>query len=124
MHITSRKERRSCENSTRRLIESRIIEPATHSWASADFFPGEGKIFQGGQKHTICLKAPKNILFSSKKVKKTYYFGRPGGDQGPPLALPCGRPCTHCNEILLASIYLNYTQKTSVYWIIWLLLSF
>ena len=27
------------------------------SWASSDFFPREGKIFQRGQKHTICLKS-------------------------------------------------------------------
>ena len=56
------------------------------TWASADFFPGEGKIFHWPKKHL------KKILFSSKKVKKTYYFDRPGG-HGPPLALHCGCPC-------------------------------
>jgi hypothetical protein len=36
-------------------------------WASADFFPGEGKIFQGGQKHAICLKnAQKYTIFFQK----------------------------------------------------------
>jgi len=40
----------------------------TMAWASADFFPGEGKIFQGGA--------------------KTYYFGRPGGVKGPLLPSP------------------------------------
>jgi len=37
-----------------------------------DFFPGEGKIFEGGgrggQKHTICLKTQKTYHFFSKKV--------------------------------------------------------
>jgi hypothetical protein len=63
------------------------------AWASTDFFPGEGKIFRGGggQKHTNYLKTPKNILFSSKKVKKHTILAGQGG-QGPPLALPCGRP--------------------------------
>jgi len=55
------------------------------SWASADFFPGEGKIFQGGQKHTIC---PKNILFSSKKVKKNKIFWPARGVKGPLLPSP------------------------------------
>jgi len=59
-------------------------------WASADFFPGEGKIFQGGGGKNIlfALKTPKNILFSSKKKSKTYYFGRPGGVKGPLLPSP------------------------------------
>ncbi len=34
----------------------KIAKSSWRSWASADFFPGEGKIFQGGQKHNICLK--------------------------------------------------------------------
>jgi hypothetical protein len=42
--------------------------------------------FQVGGKNT-----QKDTIFV-KKVQKTYYFGEPGG-QGPPLALPCGRPC-------------------------------
>jgi hypothetical protein len=41
-------------------------------WASADFFPGEGKVFQGGNNILFALKMPKNIQFS---FKKTYYFG-------------------------------------------------
>jgi len=48
-----------------------------HPWASADFFPGEGKIFQGG----------KNILFFSLIVKKhTIMPGHGGG--GKSLLLP------------------------------------
>jgi len=62
------------------------------SWASADFFSGEGKIFQvGGKNILFALKTPKNILFSSKKVKNILFWPARGG-QGPPLALPCGRP--------------------------------
>jgi len=44
---------------------------------SADFFPGEGKIFQRGKNILLALKTPKKILFSSK-IAKTYYFGQPG----------------------------------------------
>ena len=65
-------------------------------WASADFFPGEGKIFQGGgQKHTICPKnTKKDTIFVLKSQKHTILASQ-GGGQGPPLALPCGRPCTN-----------------------------
>jgi hypothetical protein len=56
------------------------------SLASADFFPGEGKILWG-QKHTICTKTPKKILFSSKIFEKHTIFGQPGG-QGPLLPSP------------------------------------
>ncbi len=59
---------------------------------SLAFFPGRAKFSRGGQKHTICLKTPKNILFSSKKVKKHTILAGQGG-QRTPLALPCGRPC-------------------------------
>ena len=73
------------------------------SWASgsADFFRGEGIIFQGpggwGQKHTICLKNTKKDTIFLEKSRKTYYFGRPGGGggQGHRLARPCGRPCVY-----------------------------
>jgi len=53
------------------------------TWASADFFPGESKIFQEGGK---------NILFAYKPPK-TYYFPQksPKNIQGPPHVLPCGR---------------------------------
>ena len=49
------------------------------AWASADFFPGEGKIFLGGgQKHTICLK---RYFFASEKVKKHTIFAGQGGQE-------------------------------------------
>jgi len=60
--------------------------------ASADFFPGEGKIFQVWQKYTISLKMAKNILFSFKKVEEHTILAK-GGGQVPPLALPCECPC-------------------------------
>ncbi len=49
------------------------------------FLPEEDKIFQGGQKHTICLKkSPKQILFSSKKGKNILFWSaRVGWGQGP-----------------------------------------
>jgi len=55
-------------------------------------FSRGGQNFPGGQKHTIGLKMPENILFSFKKVKKHTILAGQGG-QVPPLALPCGRPC-------------------------------
>ena len=64
------------------------------TWASTDFFPGRAKFSRGGQKHNICLKSALKDTIFLKKSAKTYYFGQPGGGgQGPPLALPCGRPC-------------------------------
>jgi len=63
------------------------------SWASADFFPGEGKIFQGGAKtYYLPKKHLKTYYFSLKKSKNILFWPARGG-QGPPLALPCGRPC-------------------------------
>ncbi len=45
-------------------------------WASADFFPWEGKNFQGGQDPTFCLKY-------NKKILKNTIFGRPGEGKSP-----------------------------------------
>jgi len=45
-------------------------------WASTDFFPGEGKIFQGVAKtYYLPKKCPKTYYFLSKKTK-TYYFAQ------------------------------------------------
>jgi len=69
-----------------------------HSWASADSFPqGRAKFSRGGGKtYYLPKNTPKKMLFSSKKVEKhTIVAGQEGGGQGPPLALPCGRPCMH-----------------------------
>ncbi len=64
------------------------------SWASADFFPGEGKIFQGGAKiYYLPIKCLKTYNFLSKKSKKHTILVSQGGGAMPPLALPCGRPC-------------------------------
>jgi len=55
-------------------------------------FSRGGQNFPGGGKNILfALKTPKNILFSPKKVKKHTILAGQGG-QGPPLALPCGRP--------------------------------
>ncbi len=64
------------------------------AWASADFFPGEGKNFPGGggQEPTFCLKSNEKDTIFPKKVLKHTIFGRPGGGARAPLALPCGRP--------------------------------
>ena len=59
-----------------------------HTWASADFFPGEGKIFQGWVGAKTCYLSKKHLkdTIFFKKSRKTYYFGRPegGGGGGPP----------------------------------------
>jgi len=75
----------------RKMLESNVYQTLLQ-WASADFFLGRAKFSGGrGQKHTICLKMTKNILFSFIKVEKcTIFAGQ--GEQVPPLALPCGRP--------------------------------
>ncbi len=43
-----------------------------HPWASADFFQGKAKIFQGGGARTYFL--PKNILLFSKKSKNILFL--------------------------------------------------
>jgi hypothetical protein len=61
------------------------------AWASADFFPGKGKIFQGGAKTHYLPKNQiynyKNILFSSKKLKKHTIFDDRSPSR-PPLRTP------------------------------------
>jgi hypothetical protein len=55
-------------------------------------FSKGGQIFEGGAKtYYLPPKNPKRYYFRQKSAK-TYYFVGQGG-QGPPLALPCGRPC-------------------------------
>jgi len=66
----------------------------SEAWASADFFPGEGKIFQGGKSYYLPKKPPKNILFFSKKVKKHTILAGQGGSRAPscpPLRTPMVR---------------------------------
>jgi len=46
-------------------------------------FPGRGA--GGGQKHTICLKSTKKVLFFSKKVKKTTILPGQGEKRAPEL---------------------------------------
>jgi len=56
-------------------------------------FSREGsKFFRGGKKHTVCLKIPKNILFSFKKSKNILFWPAKGGKRPscPPLWTPMG----------------------------------
>jgi hypothetical protein len=63
--------------------------------ASADFFPEEGKIYQGGAKtYYLPKKCPKTYYFLSKKSKNILFWPAKGG-QETPLAHPCGRPCVN-----------------------------
>jgi hypothetical protein len=72
---------------------------STHlmTWASADFFLGEGKNFPGGQEPTFYPKTTKKIqFFQKKKNLKTYYFwpalaGQGGGARASPC-LPLRTP--------------------------------
>ncbi len=43
-------------------------QPTNQAWASADFFPGEGKNFPrgGGQEPTFCLKQQNDTIFPQK----------------------------------------------------------
>jgi len=63
-------------------VQSNLHTTITNgTWASADFFPGEGKNI------LFALKNAKNIPFSFKKVEKQTILAGQGG-QEPPLALP------------------------------------
>jgi hypothetical protein len=62
------------------------------TWASADFFPGEGKNFprgMGGQEPTFCLKNNGKDTIFPKKAKKHTIFGRPWPARGGARAPPC-----------------------------------
>ncbi len=100
-----------------RIILQHLAETNLKAWASADFFPREGKIFKGGwggQKYTICLKnAPKDTIFFQKFEKNTISVchgeGVRGGDRGggksPLHALPCGRSYLKVPKIKLCPIF-------------------
>jgi len=63
-----------------------------HGMGVRRLFSRGGQNFPGGGKNILfALKTPKNILFSSKKSQNILFWPARGG-QGPPLALPCGRP--------------------------------
>jgi len=67
------------------------------AWASADFFPGEGKNI------LFALKNPKRYYFSRSKSENIIFCPAKGGGEGgqePPLALPCGRPCSKVQKTL------------------------
>jgi hypothetical protein len=80
------------------------------TWASADFFPGEGKNFPGGARtYFLPKKATSKILFFPKKSKNILFLaglGRQrGGGARAPLALPCGRSCHQTN---VTSVFSNH----------------
>jgi hypothetical protein len=83
----------SCQNIAIAIVSSFLHN---QSWASADFFPGEGKNFPGGARTYFLPKKQRKRYYFSQKSLKTYYFWPALAGQGgqePPLALPCGRPC-------------------------------
>jgi len=49
---------------------AQVYNLAGCSWASADFFPGEGKIFQGGGKNILFAQKTLKKIFSTKKFEK------------------------------------------------------
>jgi len=90
------------------------------SWASADFFPVEGKIFQGGgQKHTIFLKnTKKDTIFLKKKSRKTYYFVfwlARGGGKCPPADAHVSVAQPMSRELFLSVSPNTLTFPTSSY---------
>ncbi len=97
-------------------IDLTCLEPGLLAWASADFFPGEGKNFPGGQGPTFCLKSNKKDTIFPKN-SKTYYFlaglGQPGGARAP-LALPCGRPWLLVNFLFCCSTWVSLIGNLSV----------
>ncbi len=84
-------------------------------WASADFFPGEGKNFsRGGQEPTFCLKSNKKVPFFQKSLK-TYYFlaglGGPGGGGKNP---PCPPLRTPMFTTILITLTVSYLSSSSL----------
>jgi len=62
-------------------------------------FSRGGQNIPGGAKtYYLPKKTLKNILFSPKIVKKHTILASQGG-QGPPLALPCGRPWLRSSKV-------------------------
>jgi hypothetical protein len=82
-----------------------ILYQESPTWASADFFPREGKNFPGGAR----------TYFLPKKTTKKI-------QEPPPLALPCGRPWspTVCVSIypatFLSRIWLPTSKHASSLW--------
>jgi len=62
------------------------------TWASADFFPGEGKIFHGGAKtYYLPKKHLKTYYFPLKRSKNILFWPARGGSRAPscpPLRTP------------------------------------
>jgi len=54
------------------------------TWASADFSPGEGKIFQGEGQDYLPKNAEKHTSFNQKSRKHTILAGQGGGEASAP----------------------------------------
>jgi len=66
---------------------------------------GVRRLISRGGKHIICLKTPKNILFSSKKKSKYILFWPA------PLVLPCGHPWYKARNLYQLSIVLRNAMR-------------
>ncbi len=77
------------------------------SWASADFFPGEGKKFSlcCGQNIHFVTKHQKYYFPQNKPKKNIHVLLLPGrGGQETPNALPCGHPCSNSNWVFIRKV--------------------
>ena len=76
-----------------------LLYPLLEAWASADFFPGEGKIFQGGAKtYYLPNKHQKRYYFRLKKSIKHTILASQGGSRAPscpPLRTPMIKMVVH-----------------------------
>jgi hypothetical protein len=74
------------------FLDNPLVEFSFDAWASADFFPGEGKNFPGGARtYFLPKKQRKRYYFSQKKSKNILFLaglGRPEGGKRPPLPSP------------------------------------
>jgi len=73
------------------------------------FFQGRAKFSRGGKTYYFLKNTLKRYYFPQKKSKNILFWLARGGDrggQGPPLALPCGRPCSR--QILFLMKYFRY----------------
>ncbi len=78
------------------ILEEPSFDPCYHGRLQT-FFQGRAKFSRGAKTYYLPKKHLKTYYFSLKKVKKHTILAGQGG-QGPPLALPCGRPCMLPNQ--------------------------
>ncbi len=83
------------------------------SWASADFFTGEGKKISWGARTYFLPKKQQKRYYLPKKSRNILFLaslGRPGEwGKSPPFPHPCGRPWLDSTEISnIGVIILDY----------------